>query len=135
MTSSTVKQDEARATQRSWLDVLSGTAQVPKFDKVLDAMKDKEIAAWKANDKAYGDLLLSMDIDKEEGMVAFDIMVEVKTDELPKGDTYLAWKNLKDKYKLRTTACMLELMWDFQSCKLKNLNKDPHVWLNNLSSL
>ena len=52
-------------------------------------MKNRE-----QNTKVYRELLLSMDVSKESGKVAFDIILESHFLDLPNGDATLAWKCL-----------------------------------------
>ena len=74
---------KARAMAKGWWSIMKGDQTPPKSDKILDdtnASHKTEIVLRDKNNEGYGDILLSM-----EEEIAFGIVNEAKTDELPDG--------------------------------------------------
>ena len=74
--------------------------KIPKHNKVLkdtEADKEKE-KLRKANKKACCELILAC-----QGLIAFNIVREYTTDDLPTGNTFLAWNKLKERFDPQTS--------------------------------
>ena len=74
--------------------------KIPKHNKVLkdtEADKEKE-KLHKASKNAYYELILLC-----PGPIAFNIMRKCTTDDLPTGDTFLAWNKVKERFGLQTS--------------------------------
>ena len=74
--------------------------KITKYNKVLidtEADKEKE-KLCKANKKAYCELILAC-----QGSIAFNIKRKCTTDDLPTGNTFLAWNKLKERFDLQTS--------------------------------
>ena len=76
---------KARAQMKGWLQVLLGQMAIPNEDVALTDAQVVEKNARKANEEGYSDLLLSM-----EDEIAFGIVNEVKSTNLPSGDLTMA---------------------------------------------
>ena len=123
----------ARARIKGYRKTLVGDAEIPKSDEELDltdAEGKKKSAIRKSNEMAYNDLLLSM-----EEEVCFGIVAEAVTEDLPEGDSSLAWKNLLSKYMPKTNANKIQLKREFNNSRMEDENKDPEVWLTELERL
>ena len=87
---------------------------IPKCDKVLkdtEADKEKE-KSRKANKKAYCGLILLC-----QGPIAFNIVRKCTTDDLPTGNTYLAWNKLKERFDTQISNEKLQLKEKFINSK------------------
>ena len=123
----------ARASLKGYKLALLGKINIPKHDEELSGNSDsvkKKIKARKANNMAYSDLRLCM-IDE----VSFGIVAESVTEELPDGSAAVAWKNLVDKYQPKTGANLVQLKLEFATCRMKNEDEDPDVWITELENL
>ena len=125
----------ARARRKAYKDVLLGKTPVPPESDVLSATDKEKLAARKANNAAFEDLLLLIDGEQAAGRVAFNIVRGSKTSELTDGDAALAWKRLSDKYEPKSAPSRLALKNEFTSKVLKNANSDPDAWLTELEDL
>ena len=123
----------ARARRKGYKDVLLGKVDVPAEDKNITEIS--ELAARRANNTAYEDLLLLIDGEQASGRVAFNIVRGAKTSDLTDGDAALAWKRLSDKYEPKSAPSRLALKNEFNSKVLKNANSDPDAWLTELEDL
>ena len=65
------------------------------------------------NEKAYNKLILAMQRE-----LAFEVVEDSTTDELPDGDARLVWDNLKKKYKPNTTQTLIRLKKEFAASRL-----------------
>jgi hypothetical protein len=80
------------------------------------------------------ELILSMDIKKVGGLVAFGIVKGSKSKDYEDGNGQVAWSGLKNKYAPKIAPFMVKLERDFCSSKLKK-GTDPDVWIMNLEEL
>jgi hypothetical protein len=62
----------------------------------------KTIENNRLNDKAYEDLLLSIDGETKTGKVAFNLVDNAVTSANPEGDSKIAWDRLINKYAPKT---------------------------------
>ena len=127
------KQFLAVSGKRDYKDVLEGNTSIPAKSETLDITTDAgkaKMAARKANDNAYHDLILS-----NKHLVAFNIVDKSVTNDLPDGDAALAWKDLKKKYDSKTPSTMVSLSEQYHNSKLENLKVDPEVWIVHLEIL
>ena len=87
---------------RGYVDLLSGDVVASAHDEELDPNKEEDqakIKAREANKKAYNDLILVC-----ERETSFNIVEEVYSDKLPKGDARLAQEKLEKKFMPDTNA-------------------------------
>ena len=124
------KQFMALARRKQYKDALIGKLQVPKESETLDPNKQQdEIKAREANEKAYGDLLLSCTDE-----VSFSIIDSSTSKDLPSGDAAMAWAKLGDKYEPKTGSNRTLLKREFVSSKMQQ-NQDPDEWITQLEIL
>ena len=64
---------------------LLGSITVPPQEKLLKSTTDKKTSVIAMNEKAYNKLILVM-----QGELAFEVVEDSTTDELPDGDAHLA---------------------------------------------
>ena len=83
----------------------------------------------KANEEGYSDLLLSM-----EDEVAFGIVNEAKSADLPSGDLTMAWKNLLNKYAPSTKDELVSVKKEFMQCVMES-GDDPEEYITRLESI
>jgi hypothetical protein len=88
--------------------VLLGIEERPKDDK----SKDFEDYI-KNNNMAFADLMMACEDD-----VCFDLIDNSRTQELPDGDSRLAWAELKSKFEPTTTMSLIALKREFILCCL-----------------
>ena len=117
---------KARACMKGWLQILLGQVKVPKEDASLTDTQVSEKKARKANEEGYNDLLLSM-----EDEVAFGIVNEAKSADLPSGDLTMAWKNLFNKYAPSTKDELLSVKKEFMQCVMES-GDDPEEYITKL---
>jgi hypothetical protein len=86
------------------------------------------------NKKGFGDLVLSIDCTKPQGIIAFAIVKNAKTKEMLGGDLMLTFKRLKIKYKPNTVSQVLKLTKEFHFKQLIK-NKDPEIFVMELEAL
>ena len=77
-------------------------------------------------------MLLLIDGRSQSGKVAFKIVSGCKTEDLPDGDSALAWSRLSKKYEPKTAQSRLMLKKKFTSSVLKNVREDPDEWLTEI---
>lgn len=123
----------ARAEEKGYASILEGDERAPDDSESLDENipdEAKKIKLRSLNKKAYNDLLMSQN-DK----TAYGIVYHAKTSDLPKGDAYFAWEELKDYYEPDTGATKVELLNDFNKMKLKDTSTDPSQWITEMLTL
>ena len=125
----------ARAKRKGYKDILLGNTKVPAESETLTSADKVKLAARKANNTAFEDLLLLIDGEQASGRVAFNIVRGAKTSSLTDGDAALAWKRLSDKYEPKSAPSRLALKNEFNTKVLKNANSDPDAWLTELEDL
>ena len=84
----------------------------------------------KLNARAY--MALTHVIDDEDN---FEIVANAVTEEQPKGDARLAWKNLTSKYKAGTVQLARSLVKEFNSMKLRSVRTPPAEYVAEVLSL
>ena len=75
----------------------------------------------------YVELMLSMN-----DSVPFDLVEEATMDNLPEGNSHLAWTNLKRKYEGNSVTDEMVLKKEFYSLKMTSASKDPNEFVNML---
>jgi hypothetical protein len=100
-----------------------GTALMPDQEKVK-----------KLNEKAYMELILSMDTDQPGGSIAFNIVKGTKKGEYKEGNAKLAWKNLKKKYAPMTAPSLMRMSELYMNARLQK-GADPDVYITYLEDL
>ena len=119
----------AKARKKGYKDILIGKTKIPKTsDDDYDVDEAKRLE--ELNEEAYYDLSTAM-----EDKVAFNKVVLAKTDDLPDGDAYLAWKMLNNKYKPKTAQSRAELKLEFATLKHKDWTKHPDEWIDRLEEI
>ena len=121
------KQFLALSGKREYKDILLGTASPTPDIDVLDLSTDAgktKLAARKANDNAYHDLILA-----NQTKVAFNIIDKSISTDLPNGYAFADWKNLTNKYDSKSTVTAVTLSEQYNSSKLKNTKTDPETWI------
>ena len=108
----------AMAVKRGYKDVLLGVL------KTKGSMTDEEKVK---NGHAYNDIMLSMNED-----VSFGLVDEACSEEMPEGDSALAWKRLEAKYDSQTNSSKVKLMKQLNKSKLKSKDDDPDHWVSEL---
>ena len=128
----------ARAGRRGYKDVLLGRETVPPVRKDEEGnvipFTDEQKAILKRNDKAYEELILSMDTSKRAGKVAFGIVKGTKTPEYPNGNAQLAWARLKKKYKPDTVTHLLDIQRQYQSATMRK-GDDPDSFITYMEEM
>ena len=124
----------ARAKRKGYKHLLvDKDVKIPKAsDPAPISEEDKKISDL--NEDAYGDLISAMDLKKEGGKVAFNVIKGTKNQEYPNGNVQAAWKALEDKYNPKTAPSLSKVHKEFYGAKLKR-NKDPDVWITYLEDL
>ena len=121
----------AMAGKKKCKEVLLGTVTVPKASDTLNETTDSEkIKAREANENAYHNLILA-----NAHQVAFNLVDQAVSDELPDGDAKLAWDRLKGKYDSSSASTMVQLSKKFMDLKLTNSKTDPEEWIVELEIL
>ena len=121
---------KARATMKKWIKVMEGTETAPKESDTLDPTNDADkIAARQANEDGYADILMSMDDE-----IAFSIVDEARTTELPNGSLAKAWKDLHAKYEPPTNDELVQLKKEFNATHLES-GENPEDFIIRLESL
>jgi len=128
----------ARASKKGFKDVLTGIVKAPDDSEMLNLTTEEgkeKSKAQKLNILAFEELILSIDMSKDKGKIAFQIVKNCKTTTKKGGDGVLAWKRLKAKYAPKIAPRKMELIREFQRLTLKSSREDPDVWLTNLESI
>eukprot|EP00733_Pompholyxophrys_punicea_P000164 Pompholyxophrys_punicea_v1_NODE_28_length_5163_cov_5.731206.p1 type:complete len:571 gc:universal NODE_28_length_5163_cov_5.731206:57-1769(+) len=127
----------SQATLKGYKEVLFETKpdgsklSVPRFDEELDesdADGKAKAKVRKMNVKAYCMLKLSC------SGVAYNLVEEAVTDDLPDGDAAFAWKKLCDRYSATETSDQVLLKRQFNNRVLK-AGEDPDKWFLDLEHL
>ena len=117
----------ARASHRGYKHILMDEGiKIPKSDE-MGLMPDKE-KVKKLNEKAYMELILSMDTDQPGGSIAFNIMKGTKKGEYKEGNAKLAWKNLKKKYAPMTAPSLMRMSELYTNAKLQKGSRSRCVY-------
>lgn len=133
----------ARARRLGYKDLLEGKIDVPTLTE-YDAVRTKSnknsdekylVNRWKNNERAFEDLLLSIDGQSKTGKVAFNLVDNCITTDQPDGNCKLAWDRLINKYAPKTAPSYIQLKKDFANSKLKSVDSDPDEWITELESL
>ena len=90
---------EAKLELQGWMYVLDGDEKVPKDEEIIDAKDLAKLEMKRINKMIFADLLLSC-MDE----ISFGCIAAAKTNDHPKGNAKLAWKNLKERYESTTEA-------------------------------
>ena len=110
--------------------VLMGQVAIPNESEEVSATNLMLSNARKWNETAYVDMMLAC---QEE--VAFGLVEQGVSDDLPSGDARKAWMNLYDKFEPKDDTYKVELKLQFNNCKLKSVSDDPEEWLSELELL
>ena len=131
----------ARSAVYRYDGLLRGLVTVPsKADYVkikedtTDADEKRLLQAYQMNSSAYGQLLTSMSMTTADGKVAFNIVRQAITTDLPHGDAKLAMQRLDDYYHPKTVATIQTLQRQFDSLKLQG-KQDPGKYMTDMECL
>jgi hypothetical protein len=113
--------------------VLQGKETIPKDDEIIYPVKNQDkLKLRELNEDAYEDLILSIEGDGKAGHVAFQLVKGSKMTELKDGDAAFAWSRLANKYQPTSTPSRLEIIEEFNNCKIKSWKQDPSTWITEL---
>ena len=125
----------ARASRKGFKKLLTqDTIVIPKSTVDESALSDEQKEMKALNEKAYSDLILSMDDSKTSGRVAFNLVKSTKSKEYEDGHARLAWGKLQGKYAPKTAPTMTKLSEMYQCARLRE-GKDPAVYITYLEDL
>jgi hypothetical protein len=100
----------AKAKQKGFKELLLGRVEIPVSDTVIadtpEGVNTRRI--MDLNDRAYSELILSMDIEQSGGKVAFSIIKGSKSTEYVDGNGAVAWSQLTAKYAPKTAPSMVK---------------------------
>ena len=131
----------ARANRKGYKGLLEGTEPIPtksEYDAAeseSSASQKKTRHAYKLNELAYEDILLSINCSTSSGKTAFNLVDNCVTSDQPDGNCKLAWERLTSKYQPRSTPSYIQLKKDFANSKLSSLDTRPDEWMSELESL
>lgn len=135
----------ARANRCGYKKMLEGTLKIPtqhtinlieaKDEADYTAADKKNLELFKLNEKAYEDLLLSIDGESKSGKVAFNLVDNAVTPENPDGNCKIAWDRLVNKYAPKTAPSYIHLKKEFANSKLKSAAHNPDDWITDLEFL
>ena len=117
----------AASIVRGYNDILIGKVKAPIDSEVIKDDDKVRKKAQEDNQKAYTDLILSM-----EDKVAYAYVDGSKTDDITGGDAKLAWDRLQRKYRPKTNQQRVSLRLEFQQNTLKSWKVDPDEWITEL---
>ena len=128
---------EVRAAIRGFDSILNGDDKAPSThntDGTKKTLTEEEKVLVKQNKDGYGELLISMKDETDDGKIAFAVVKSAKTKEIPGGDLYLAFTRLKEKFEPNTAPQLVTLTDKFHTLKLKP-GQDPAVYITELEAL
>jgi hypothetical protein len=127
----------AKAKRHGYKDVLLGKQVIPKSDETFDEKTTegkKKSKIVELNELAYSELVLSMDVKKATGKVAFQIIKGCKTKEYEDGNVAVAWERLKNKYQPSSAISLVKLECTFRKSALKD-KEDPSILITYLEEM
>ena len=127
----------AKAKRHGYKDVLLGKEVIPKSNEVIDektAEGKEKSKIVELNELAYSELVLSMDVKKATGKVAFQIVKSCKTKEYEDGNAAMVWEKLKKKYQPTSAPSLVKLECAFRKSVLKD-KEDPGEWTTHLEAM
>ena len=131
----------ARAAVYRYDDVIRGLKKIPSIAEIrainestASDEEKKKLQVYQLNSSAYGQLLTSINMTSADGKVAFNLVRQAVTADLPHGDVQLAMKRLDDYYHPKTVATAQVLQRQFDSLKLKS-QQDPGKFMTELQNL
>ena len=130
----------ARANRKGYKGLLEGTEPIPTKSEYSVAESEsnetqkKTRRAYKLNELAYEDILLSINCSTSSGKTAFNLVDNCVTKDQPDGNCKLAWERLTSKYQPRSTPSYIQLKKDFANSKLSSLDTRPDEWMSELES-
>ena len=109
----------ARANRIGYKKILEGKSTIPSQTEYetaeakdpKDRTNDDKMTSdnYRLNEKAYEDLLLSIDGETKTGKVAFNLVDNAVTTANPEGDSKIAWDRLINKYAPKTAPSYIQL--------------------------
>lgn len=116
-----------QADMIGFAEVIEGNETVPKDGETLDTEEKKRIRNM--NKTAFYALTVSM-----TSQVNKDIVFESTTSDLKRGDSKLAWDNIKAKYTVDNSRKETELQNKFLNCILTP-NEHPSDWIARMEKM
>jgi hypothetical protein len=84
---------------------------------------------------ACEEILLSINGQTKQGKVAFNLVDNYTTAELPENNCKIAWEKLVHKYAPKTAPSYIQLKKDFANSKLESVDTNPDEWMTDLECL
>ena len=126
-----------KAAIRGYENILSGDDEVPNThneDGTKKTLTDEEKLLAGQNLKGYGELMLSMNTNTDDGKIAFAVVKSAKTKQVPGGNLRLAYLRLKEKFEPNTAPQLVTLTDKLHTLKLKP-GQDPAAFITELEAL
>ena len=101
--------------------MLEGTVNVPRDTDMSGSEANARVKA--ANKRGYRDLILAT---KDTSLTT---VANAKTDALPKGDLYLAWKKLEKRWDPKSREDKIDCLTKFIWLKMENIQMKPQEWM------
>jgi gag-polypeptide of LTR copia-type len=111
--------------------------QIPKSLNFVDEKMEEgkwQLKIIDLNELAFTKLVLSIDVSRSAGKIAFSIVKSCKTKECEYGNAGIAWEKLKKKYNPISALSLVKIEIMFRESKLRK-DEDPEVWITNLEDL
>jgi hypothetical protein len=102
---------------------------LPNQAAVID---EKNLELYQLNERAYEDLLLSIDGESKQGRVAFNFVENAVTPDTPEGNCKIAWDRLVNKYAPKTAPSYIQLKKEFANSRLKSAAHNSDDWITDL---
>eukprot|EP00956_Cyclotella_meneghiniana_P039716 scaffold177807_cov69-Cyclotella_meneghiniana.AAC.1 len=132
----------ARANRVGYKKLLLGDETVPTESEIkaingkaadqVTVDDEKKLELFEKNERAYEDLLLSIDGESKQGRVAFNLVENAVTPDNPEGNCKIAWDRLINKYAPKTAPSYIQLKKEFANSKLKSAEHNPDDWITDL---
>jgi hypothetical protein len=100
----------------------------------VTANDETNLDLYQLNERAYEDLLLSIDGESNQGRVAFNLVENAVTPDHPEGNCKIDWDRLVNKYAPTSAPSYIQLKKEFANSKLKSAAHNPDDWITRISS-
>jgi hypothetical protein len=101
-----------------------GKVEIPSSLDVIDEKTEegkKLLRIGELNEIAFTELILSIDVSKSNGKIAFGIVKSCKSNEFEDGNAALAWEKLKEKYDPMFAPLLVKTERMFRESRLGKL--------------
>ena len=126
----------SRAQYYGFQTILLGHEKAPRHDESLDLSTEEGQAKKhlrKMNERAYFELTVNMDLKSTSGKLAYRIVKNAKTADLPQGDAREAWIRLCEEFDSDTGAVQMELKRKFYGAQMRS-NQNPVQYMTQLQN-